>query len=41
MTARVDDNASTTITAQTGDVDITAEADQNTLTFMAAGGVSG
>ena len=36
-----DDNATTTLTANSGDVDITAEADQDTLTFMAAGGVSG
>ncbi len=36
-----DNGSSTTITASSGDVDITAEADQDTLTFMAAGGVSG
>ena len=36
-----DDNATTTLTANSGNVDITAEADQDTLTFMAAGGVSG
>ena len=37
----VDDSDNTTIIASTGDVDISAEADQDTLTFMAAGGVSG
>ena len=37
----VDDGDNTTIIASTGDVDISAEADQDTLTFMAAGGVSG
>ncbi|MDC1135924.1 hypothetical protein OAT45_04360 [Alphaproteobacteria bacterium] len=36
-----DDNATTSLVANTGDVDITAEADQDTLTFMAAGGISG
>ena len=36
-----DDGDNTTITASTGDVDISAKADQDTLTFMAAGGVSG
>ena len=34
-----DDGDNTTITASTGDVDISAKADQDTLTFMAAGGV--
>ena len=36
-----DDNATTRLIANTGDVDIDAEADQETMTFMAAGGVSG
>ena len=36
-----DNGSTTTITASAGDVDISAEADQDTLTFMAAGGVSG
>ena len=36
-----DDGDNTTITAASGDVEISAKADQDTLTFMAAGGVSG
>ncbi|EHI49802.1 hemolysin-type calcium-binding region [SAR116 cluster alpha proteobacterium HIMB100] len=36
-----DDGDNTTITASSGNVDISAKADQDTLTFMAAGGVSG
>ena len=36
-----DDGDNTTIAASSGNVDISAKADQDTLTFMAAGGVSG
>ena len=36
-----DDNTTTRLIANSGDVDIDAHADQEALTFMAAGGVSG
>ena len=36
-----DDNATTRLIANSGDVDIDAQADQESMTFMAAGGVSG